>query len=412
LRREADAQQLKLRRLADAQNITRDFIGLQGQANQIVGERFGDDPFRGAILSQGAVPRGRSPVEEFIQRLRELGGAEIPAPLSADESLPMIEERIAGLEGLVTPGLPRAPLGMAHGGTVQRRGGRLQARPLAGGDGAQADLRPGTAVLVGEGVGGEGIRNNTAEVAEFMEDGSVRFIPLRASAAHGGTVDIDDPDAGATLTSAPALADPLAAAPLTPDQRIQALQGAGIGAVRTGPRHFFGQFRGPSAETFERLGTRPALVQAAGTGEFFFRTPTGELQKIGGLAEVNALGLNSFDAVVMDLDEIQQLGEFRGERFTEPPPAPGGSFSERPVPLFVPLDVNDAGLPDQSGRGIFLPAPEKLAAIWRNLGPDVQLIARSTYKMAGMSEAEFDRRINFFTPGRAATLTPQPARFA
>jgi hypothetical protein len=388
-------------------DLTRDLIGLQARANEIVGEEFGRDPFRGALLAQGAVPTGRSPHGAFLQRLRTLGQQDLGAPLTGEESLPVIQERIGELEEKALPGLPRAPLGMAHGGIVRRR-------PLLGHDSASANLQPGRAVLVGEGVNGEGIRNQTAEVAEFMPDGSVRFIPLRGAAQEGGIVDIDAPDpfAGVSLESEQVA------------RIIQPLFGAlGMTDIPIGTRAAFGQFEEPvfgefggglprqdpsrAAETFSRLGTRPRVLQAAGRNEFFFRTPEGELQKIGGLAELNALRISPQDVAVMPFEQILEEGQFAGQRRTEPEAfTDRGPFAARSSPIFVPLGVDEAGLPDARGPGIFLPAPRKLVAIWRQLDPETQDVAQSLYRLAGVSDAQFNRELGFFTPGGARTPAP------
>ena len=43
----------------------------------------------------------------------------------------------------------------------------------------------GVGVIVGEGDDGRGLRDGTAELAEFKDDGSVRFIPIKSRGAGG-----------------------------------------------------------------------------------------------------------------------------------------------------------------------------------------------------------------------------------
>jgi hypothetical protein len=151
------------------------------------------------------------------------------------------------------------------------------------------------------------------------------------------------------------------------------------------------------------LGVRPALLQAAGTDEFFFRSPEGDIRKIGGLLDVQRMGLNPEEATALPLSEIGELGQFGGEPLTEAPPAELRPFAQRAAPLRMPLSVDEQGLPDRSGPSIFLPAPRQLAGVWRTLDPDTQGLLRSSWRIAGMSDEQQVRELGFFTPRGTAS---------
>jgi hypothetical protein len=151
------------------------------------------------------------------------------------------------------------------------------------------------------------------------------------------------------------------------------------------------------------LGVRPSLLQIAGTDEFLFRSPEGELRKIGGLADVQAAGFNIEEATVVARSELPELGQFGGEPQTGLPTAELRPFAQRATPLRMPLSVDDQGLPDRSGPSIFLPSPRQFAGTWGTLGPDLQGLLLSGWKLAGLSPANAERELKFFTPRGTAS---------
>ena len=48
--------------------------------------------------------------------------------------------------------------------------------------------------------------------------------------------------------------------------------------------------------------------------------------------------------------------------------------------------------------GVYMPAPRELASLWPTLDPDTKRLAISTWGVAGMSEAQIERELSFFTP--------------
>ncbi len=369
LREETRAFTLKRDRLQQAASLTRDIIGLQAQAKELVAETFGRDPFRGAIQAQGRLPRGRSPFAAFQGQLRETATQQIPQAVSG-ESPEQLTARIAALEAQAFEQLPRAPLGLAHGGVISPA--------------------PGEGVLVGEA--------GRPEVIRPMPDGGFEVIPLAASAQGGAQV--ESPFGALTNVQ---IADALG----------PAFAAVGLTAAPVGGRHAFGQFAGPfagtgrglptpqpslGAETFEALGTLPSLIQMEGRNEFFFRDPkTGAISKIGGLADVNAIGFSPQDAVVLAPGEIGELGRFSGERFTGGDfVQPGRPFAARTSPIFLPLGTDEAGLPDPSSGGLFLPDPRMLAGVWNQWDPGTQELVASAYEFAGVSREKLARDIDFF----------------
>ncbi|MCH8853341.1 MAG: hypothetical protein IID41_11930, partial [Planctomycetes bacterium] len=161
-----------------------------------------------------------------------------------------------------------------------------------------------------------------------------------------------------------------------------------------------------AAETFEALGTLPSLIQEAGTGQFFFRDPeTGAISEIGTLVDVNAIGFSPQDAVVLPRGEIEELatGGFTGETFTggEGFVQPDRPFSSRPSPIFLPLGVDEAGLPDPSSPGLFLPDTRMLAGVWNKWDKATQDLVASAYEFAGVPREKLLRDVEFF--GRSGT---------
>jgi hypothetical protein len=371
-------RQFKLKRdaAAEATSLIQQQTGLREQARNLVTELFGRDPFRGALSAQGALSVGSpTPVRAFEEQLRGVAAQPIPEPLGAEATLPQLEEQAAGLRQGVRGGLPRpGPLGFARGT-----------------EGA------GHGMLVGEA---------GPEVVEFTPEGTVRVIPLTRKAQGG----LDEFDPFEQFDTAPAIGRALQPAfeaigfggqiPLGQT----GAQGQAIGGA-------FGSFGGEgltfqpgqAAETFGMLGVRPSLLQAAGTDDFFFRSPEGELRKIGGLADAQAAGFNLEEATVLPFSEIQEMGQFAGQTQTGLPTAELRPFAQRATPLRMPLSVDAQGLPDRSGPSILLPSPRQFAGEWRNLGPDLQGLLLSGWRLSGLSPEQAARELNFFTPRGTAS---------
>lgn len=366
--------QLKRDAAAEATSLIQQQTGLREQARNLATELFGRDVIRGGLAAQGALSIGQTPQRAFEEQLRGVAAEPIPEPLGAEATLVQQEEQAAGLRRTVQGGLPRQQPGFA-GGTEGT----------------------GHGMLVGEA---------GPEVVEFTPQGTVRVIPLTRK-AQGGLEEFDPFE-----RTAPAIARGL-----EPVFRHLGFDDPGLiplgqsGAEGQALSGAFGSFGGAglslqpgrAAETFGMLGVRPALLQAAGTDEFFFRSPEGEIQKIGGLLDVQRIGLNPEEATALPLAEIGELGQFGGERLTEAPPAELRPFAQRATPLRMPLSVDDQGLPDRSGPSIFLPAPRQLAGVWRTLDPDTKGLLQSAWQISGLSPEQAARELGFFTPRGTAS---------
>ncbi len=339
-----------------------DVVDLQAQARALIADRLGRDEIRGGILAQGAIPIGRSPSESFLLQLRETALDPVQPTETTEQ-----------LQGRVLAGLPEEPLGLAGGGT----------------------FGPGETALVGE---------RGPEVITFQPDGRIKVTPLSASFSHGGEFEFDPRGRAAVL------------API--------FEAAGFepGTTPLATRVGFGQLEGPlfgngvglptpqpgqANETFQQLGIQPRFFQPAGSGEVFFLDPaSNQLRMVeGGFAgAVNNIGIQPRDISVVQRDELKELGSFGGEALTAPPAGESAGrvpFASSASPIFSPLDISQR-------TGILLPQPRLLAQIWRTLDADTQSIVKSTYALAGFSEANFDREIDFFS--RAGTGQPS-ARF-
>jgi hypothetical protein len=363
---------LKRDAAAEAAGLIQQQTGLRDQARTLATQLFGKDVIRGGLAAQGALSIGQTPQRAFEEQLRGVAGEPIPEPLGAGATLAQQEEQAAGLRQTVRGGLPRPQPGFA-GGTEGT----------------------GHGMLVGEA---------GPEVVEFTPQGTVRVIPLTRK-AQGGLEEFDP-----FAQTAPAIARGLQPA-------FQAIGFEGqIPLGQTGPQGqaisgAFGSFGGEgltlqpgrAAETFGMLGVRPSLLQAQGTDEFFFRSPEGDIRKIGGLLDVQRMGLNPEEATALPLAEIGEMGQFGGEPLTGVPPAELRPFAQRAAPLRMPLSVDDQGLPDRSGPSIFLPAPRQLAGVWRTLDPDTKGLLQSAWRISGMSDEQQVRELGFFTPRGTAS---------
>jgi hypothetical protein len=374
---EAEKQrQFGLRRDAasEAASLIQQQTGLREQARNLVTEMFGKDVIRGGLAAQGALSIGQTPQRAFEEQLRGVAAQPIPEPLGAQATLAEQEEQAAGLRQTVQGGLPRPQPGFA-GGTEGT----------------------GHGMLVGEA---------GPEVVEFTPEGTVRVIPLTRK-AQGGLEEFD-PFAGTPAAIARGLEPVFREIGFDDPGLIPLGQTGAEGQALSGA---FGSFGGAglslqpgrAAETFGMLGVRPALLQAAGTDEFFFRSPEGDIRKIGGLLDVQRLGLNPEEATALPFEEIGELGQFSGEPLTEAPPAELRPFAQRATPLRMPLSVDDQGLPDRSGPSIFLPAPRQLAGVWRTLDPDTKGLLQSAWQISGLSPEQAARELGFFTPRGTAS---------
>lgn len=350
--------------------LTQEIVGLREQARNLATELFGTDPLRGSLSAQGALGIGRTPQRAFEERLRGVASQPVPEALGPEASLGELTQRERELTQATQGGLPRpGPLGFA-GGTEGT----------------------GQGMLVGEG---------GPEVVEFTPQGTVRVIPL-TKRAQGGLSEFD-PFEGVTQRDPSELTAPAIGRALEPAFRHLGFEDPGLIPLGRGAFGSFGpaglsRRPGQTAETFSRLGVRPSLLQAEGTGEFFHLSPEGEVQKIGTLADVNQLGLSPEDAAVVPLSEIGEMGQFGGERLTAPPAAEFSPFAPRPTALRLPLSVDESGAPDRAGPSILLPAPRQLASVWRTLDPDTKALFGSAWQLAGMSREQAGRELGFFTP--------------
>lgn len=154
-------------------------------------DAIGRSPFRGAIQAQGVLGAGTDPHDRLR---RQLGGFADELLAFSRESLPVFDPGASTgeLEEFAAtarrdlrsfPTQPQRPFGLAHGGTVTARGRRSPSvlNMERGADGVFDVEQGGTGfgVLVGR---------NDDELAEFMPDGSVRFVPIMGAASHGATV--------------------------------------------------------------------------------------------------------------------------------------------------------------------------------------------------------------------------------
>lgn len=357
--------QLRLNRLSRATGLTEHLATLQQQAREQAVELMGQDPWRGAVMAQGAIPRGLSPVERY--RREQMAFAEEPVPaVTGEMGLPQLGQAIEQTAGLIER-QPQRPIGMAGGG--------LKA------------LAPGEAVLVGEG--------GRPEVVEHTEDGMLHVIPLAGRSQEGGWFSLSTPSAMAQalvplwshlgMTEAPiATRYPEAYGGM---QRAP-LYGAGVGWPHRAP--------GLLPETFEGLGTRPRLAFDPELQTFFHVGPGNEVRVIGDAQRLVDFGFSPTDAVTMPYSQLKEMGyQYAADPYLS---LEGGSifanqrgqFAEG-QPTIAPFDVGGQA-------GLYLPDPRLLASLWPTLDPETQEVALSAYEAGGKSRAQVLRTMRFFTP--------------
>lgn len=381
--------QLRLQRLSEANQLTQTLAGLQGQARDLVAETMGRDPFRGAVRAQGGVGAGITPLENFRGELRGVAGADIPQ-VGGEATLPQIEATIGQQRGLLE-NVPRAPIGLRglpHGGIIdmERDGSTFRVKPR---DRPAFDAPAGAGVLVGE----EG-----EEVVRRSANGQIEIIPLVARAQGGATLGTERPSTA--LGAFQGLRPIFEAAGFSGEapigQRVPPafgslfgapLTGRGIGLPTPAP--------GRTAEIFQQLGTTPRLIFVPEMDTFFQIDPSGEGQIIGNAERLVELGGNPTNAFTVPLAEAEEMGfrpstqgAFEQESLAFQPQA--GQFGAQ-QPIFSPLDIGES-------RGLFLPDPAQLAAVWPTLDPDTKRLAISAYGLGGVSQEQLERRMGFFTP--------------
>lgn len=356
----------------------------------------GRDPIRAAIALQGGLQSGTTPSQALRQRLISLAGQDLPQ-VDPNANIPGLQATVGQLQEFLQQPVVRPALGLAGGGTIdmRRNGDRFEME------------QPAVAVLVGEGPNGEGIRAGTAEVIVRERD-RVRVIPLVGAAQGGAELDFGSPISQALSP----LFSRLGFGGVPVAQRT----GGSQGPISLSVRGALGQAPQPaqpfSSDLFGQLGISPRLFRAG--GRLFVRGPGNELFDLGqgafGTGRLAQLGLRMQD--VVDVGSFDELGEVAGQLGLT---GQGGQFGVRPLPqnglstvedfnplsqISAPIILPLGGL--DSDQGLFLPAPERIASVLRDLDPTALELVLQAYELAGIPRASVLSRAEAFTPTGSA----------
>lgn len=374
---------------------------LEQRKDELLSETLGKDVVRGAIMSQGGVQRGRTPMESqrsgLMSRKEDIAGrreALTPLPtvdLSAStEGLRAQLEEFRGLSQpydlseFEEPVFEEPAIGLAQGGVIDmQQDGSSDALTV---NGRQVGKTGGVgfSVLVGE----EGGFTGDEEVLNFDESGRLEDVrPLAGGAAHGASFDYDLSTVEQALSPA---YDALGFSEIptlsrTPRTR-SAPQGRGLVADFGGG----GVLAGLSS-----LGVSPRLLRDASSGENWLIDTSGQ-RRLVSEDWLRRGGFNLDERMNLSASEILQLAPERGSNRWAPDELsliePG--VSERRFPRrSSPLSVH---FPD--GEELLMPAPRAMASLWRTLSVPTRAVISSALRVAGMSDEEAQRERQAYTP--------------
>ncbi|KKN44429.1 hypothetical protein LCGC14_0693100 [marine sediment metagenome] len=355
-----------------------EMLDVQGRAREMKAQLIGNDPLRAAVGLQGGVQRGSTPAQSFMG---ELGGfIRQPAPdisLTADPNanIGQLSRLAQGLRNRLE--LPQAPsFGLAHG-----------AQHFA--------LSPGEGVLVGEGRGGEGLSQGTAEVIVQNDDGTIDVIPVRGGAQGGARLTPSQSDRIAqrmtdVQTGVTQPFETLFAGLGFEPGRIPMANRASRGGFWQSPLRPGGFDPLSGAADLQRLGIRPNLVSIDGV-TYFFDQEGGLGQRIAP-GDFREFGFRPQDVTQLTSESAAALGlnvaPWAGPRLDAAPGLPPSQTVNR----LGPLTVNTP-----HGGQMFLPDPAAIAADFRQLDPGMQTLLVQAYSLAGLTLVDVMDRMDFFT---------------
>ena len=377
------------------------------EARRLTVSLIGNDPLRAALAMQGQAQIGVTPTSAFGRQLEEFINTPT-AGVNPFAPTPQLNTQVSALRQQVAGGVPEPAFGLAHGGVIDME------RTSTGA--FEPDLDPSTgAILVGEGVHGEGLRAGTAEVIIPERDGRFRVVPLRRSAALGDTF------TPASLAAAfspvfshlgfegtPFIGRTAFGGPARHTTSAGNLSNLAFGPVGIG-ENFGDPFptvqRGRSAETFSALGIRPQYARLPNGVILFLKdgvaTPLGVNER-DSIRALQRFQIQPSEVVNLQLPEIAQLGF----RMTNMPlaslPTVRGEEAQG-QPFATPLV--------EPNTGMLLPDPRLIASLLRPnaLPPAIQDLIRSTIDLALDRPGATQERADAFTPFGTAFQGQQTA---
>lgn len=450
--------QERLSLLQQLTTLSQDAQQFQQTATAQAVELTGKDPLRAAISLQGGIQRGTTPTQALSRNLLSISNAQLPATNAGADNAGL-RGQVEQIQHFLNASPVRPNFGLAQGGVVNLGGGAVprlsemgtggvstgaslalaDAGPVVemqrGAEGAfsLAGAAPTTTgrigILVGENP--DGTINDTTEVLAIdpRNPGEVEVIPLRATAAHGFAGEFEQATGVPSLQALSPIFDRIGITAASPIARQRA-EGLGLelrlpGQKQLAPAAAF------SAEAFQKLGVQPRLLRAG--GQNFVVGPDGEIfaipEGMAGAALMSQLGLDQRS--FLDIGGRGELDEFASQ-FGLTGGGEGGGFSQLQsdtlsltepfnslstigTPIVMPLrgtgegpfQLGDAG--SGTGAGLFLPAPEALAGLWRQLGPVDRGLVVQAYELAGIPQADLFSRMEGFSPTGSAQFGLQNA---
>lgn len=415
---------------AQAASLLEQWLGIQGQARELLTSLQGKDPFRAAAAASGQVTRGKTPQQALEANLRATVGQELTFDPSGNVGA--LQGQVADLRHQVGTGLPEVPAfvgAFAHGGTIDMEAGRDGVfRAKGRSDGFRdVDGRGPVSFVVGEAVDGqpnpelvtiENGRVTVTPVKDGLRNVEGRGIPAFAGGfSHGGS--FQTPTNQSLLQASSSIFGELGFENIPTSSFRKGGEGALRPFRRTLPAGLdlqgvldFERARPPdfTLTSLERLGISPRLVRNDRTGRIFFRTDDGQYRRIADMGAFRQFGFNPNEVVSMSEAELQSLGVFDtegGELAVPGVLGPLSDIGERtefgplPFPLLAPIGNQQVPLPD----------PRLIANLFRRLDVAGQQNLLSLYGVTpGITADSALERIRFFTvagraqPGTTASL--------
>ncbi|KKN62521.1 hypothetical protein LCGC14_0511370, partial [marine sediment metagenome] len=379
----------RLQLVSSIHSLHGEMLDIQGRAREMKAQLIGNDPLRAAVGLQGGVQRGSTPAQSFMG---ELGGfIRRPPP---DISLTGQPNADLGQLGALQRGLvnrlqlPQAPsFGLAHG-----------AQHFA--------LSPGEGVLVGEGRGGEGLSQGTAEVIVQNDDGTIDVIPVRGGAQGGARLTPSQSDriAQRMTEQQTGFTQPFetlfAGLGFAPGQ-IPMANRANASGFWQSPMRPGGFDPLSGAADLQRLGIRPNLVSIDGV-TYFFDQEGGLGQRIAG-GDFQDFGFRPQDVTQLTSESAAALGlnvaPWAGPQLTDAPALGPSQTVNR-------LGTGLLRMQTPHGGEMFLPDPAAIAADFRNLDTGMQTLLLQSYELSGLTALGAIERMEFFTPTGTAVQGP------
>ncbi len=375
-----------------ASALLQQWLSVQQQARDMLTQLQGGDPFRAAANASGQATRGTTPQQAHEANLRATTGQELTFDPSG--SVGNLQGQLTDLQHQVGSGLPPPPAfvgAFAHGGTIDMEAGRdgtFRAKGTSPGGFRDVAGRGPVSFVVGESVGGQ---PNPELVT--IDNGRVTVSRFAGGFSHGGSF-----ETASTSNLIQNVAPFFEAAGFQGNVPRFQFGAGGEGALfQQGLR---GQPLGTGGQTLRRLGTRPQLVRDSATGQLFFASPDGTLQRFRSMDQFNQLGFNRNEIVNLSQASQAELGlRFNGDFLDDLPDIEPGISSRTPFGQLANPLLLDVG----NGQQVALPDPRLLSNLFQRLDVTGQQNLLSAFGNAtGITTEQTLGRLRFFTPSGSA----------